>query len=109
MPPRAPEDELDVALLSARAAEPAPVATDEPEVVEDAAWATAASVSAGESTKTVLVVWVQIDEDAWALSTTAGAVVTTAAALVTAAAPVDVVVNVVEMVVSERTEPVTVA
>lgn len=62
----------------------------------------------------MLVVRVQTDEDVWALSTTAAGVVTTAAAAavaaaVTAAAPVDVVVNVVEMVVSERIEPVTVA
>jgi len=117
IPPRAEEPETSVAVLTARAAEPVPVATVEEDVVEDAATPAAeeagACVAAGaSSTKTVLVVNVQTDdEEACSLSTMAAALVTTgAAALVTAAAAwVALLVKVVETVVSERMLPVTVA
>jgi hypothetical protein len=62
IPPRADEPETEAAVLAASLAEPVPVA-----------------VSAGESTKTVLVLSVQMDELAWALSTTAAAAVVAAA------------------------------
>ena len=92
MPPRAEGSATRVAVFTARAADPVPVATVVQEVLEEAA--IAASLEAGawvaagaSSTKTVLVVRVQTDEEACSLSTMAAGVVTTgAAALVTAAA-----------------------
>jgi len=116
MPPRALESATRDAVLTGSAAEPVPVATVEQDVDEDAT--TAAAVEAGacvaagaSSTKIVLVVKVQTDEEACSLLTMAAALVTTAAAaLVTAAAAwVALLVKVVETVVSERMLPVTVA
>jgi hypothetical protein len=78
MPPRAEEPEARAAVLIAGAADPVPVAIVE-ELEKGAATASAGWVSAGVSTKTVLVVNEQAELVACALST-AGALVTMAAA-----------------------------
>jgi hypothetical protein len=77
-PPRAEEPEARAAVLIAGAADPVPVAIVE-ELEKGAATVSAGWVSAGASTKTVLVVNEQVELVACALST-AGALVTMAAA-----------------------------